>query len=316
MALTKKAYFFSLAVLLFLAVLTVFLSSRADPGFTRQSAVHAQRIAEVQSFLDAVERDADTALYVASYRSFLVLDQEVLYKEDKWVNEDDWSASFDDAYEELVLYGTLVGEPIALTDGYDIEQWLENLDSLTQHLRLDLAITGLEVRARQDDPWHVKTSLTGQLRLHDAFTDSVWDYAFAAETDVPVTLLNDPVYTKGTGQRYAQRITMSPHAPEGPVPVSAMQDHIEEPWYVATGEGVGFLDRLQGRFTPSANGIESLVDVRLMQAIGVLREEAASIVDWQYLVLPETADCVLEGVPEPWALVPASRSDDYACSQP
>ena len=65
MAMNKKAYFFSITVLLLVGVAALIMSGARDPGHLRSATLANQRLAELQTFIDGVEKDAITASAVA-----------------------------------------------------------------------------------------------------------------------------------------------------------------------------------------------------------------------------------------------------------
>ncbi len=298
---SRKGYFFSLTVILLLLLVSAYFSSMSSPGNSERTLVASQRINEVNQFLSSVKRDAQTALSVASYRAFLSVDRDIL-RVDGYVHDD-----FDDIFEELVINGTLHGNNVSLMNYSSINEWVRKMTSVADQLIIRINFSDLEVVAFQESPWYVSVSLFGTVNVSDDFTDSSWSEPLLIVTAFPINDFFDPVYSVGSDQRYFQRFKRSNYTFS-----DELMLHIFNHTYIASNFSPGFLQRIQGNFSgPNLYGVESLVDVPALDAVGVVFN--ASIIDWQYFEKDNDSLCHAEGFPF-WVVVDESQNSTYNVS--
>jgi len=294
---SRKAYFFSLTVLILLTLLTVYTAVQRPARYHDQADIEATRLVKAEELISAVEDDAETALRVASYRAFLALDEAVLRR-------DGYVSGFDDKFEELVTNGTLDGQEQDLLNATALEDWKNQTSLVASHLHYRLNFTGHEIRAYHEGPWHVTVALDTELLLVDERSDAQWRVPLNITAKVPVRGLYDPLYTVGTGQRYFQRVTP---APQG----ASAADLVHDRLYINSTKGPTYLQRLQGNINPSPFGIESLVNTTTLAGVGA--EQEGSIIDWHYLDDQRPADCTITGLPS-WAAINTTQPARFGVS--
>ena len=287
MALTKKGYYFSLTVLVLLGLLTAYFAMKSAPGAAQTAQLHEQRLAEDQAFIDTLAQDAQSALYVSGYRSLLAIDEAIL-KQDGYVH------NLDAVIQSATVNGEINGEQQALLAGNTLNDWASAMSTAAGRIGLTLQIEQAQVTINQEDPWHLHLMLNYTLAMQDNAINAQWHTPLSAATTIPITLLNDPLYTVGTNQRYTQSITNTT------LPITDFTTYLADHHYIATNKAPSYLDRLQGRLQPSPYGIESLVNLPDIYAVNIINE--GSIVDWHYFGTPTTADCHLPGAPT-WAVI-------------
>ncbi len=288
----KKGYYFTLTVVLMLGVLAIYISNTN----TKESAyaqLAGQRLDEINTFISSTKADASVAMYVATYRSLLVLEEDVLQKEGYVPNAQT-------LLRTLIINGTLYGEEKELLGANTLNDWNVNIQLLARYLRIELELSDMDILLTQTDPWHVQTTLTGKLVINDTLTDAVWDLPMRAITKVPIANLYDPLYIVGSDQRYFQRIIRAD--------TTNVHDILSNHYYIASSRSPSYLDRLEGRMHASEHGIESLVDVPALASVDVVNE--GSIIDWHYLEEVNTAVCPIPGEPV-WAVINIDHAPLY-----
>ncbi|MFP4524626.1 MAG: hypothetical protein ACLFO2_04940 [Candidatus Woesearchaeota archaeon] len=296
---SRKAYFFSLTVLILLTLLAVYTSVHRPARYHDGADVEATRLVKAEELISAVEDDAATALRVASYRAFIALDEAVLRR-------DGYVDGFDDKFEELVTNGTLDGQEQPLLNATTLTDWENQTVIVAQHLHYTLNLTGHEIRAYHEGPWHVTVSLDTELQLTDERSDAQWELPLNVTARVPVRGLYDPLYTVGTDQRYFQRVTP---APQGAGAARLVHDRL----YINSTRGPSYLQRLRGDLKPSEHGIESLVNATTLTGVGA--EQEGSIIDWHYLDDQRPADCTITGLPS-WAAINTTQPGRFGVTCP
>lgn len=294
MAIGSRGYYFTLTTLLMLGVLAIYLAS-VTPYQTQSSQLSQQRIEEINTFISTVKADASTALYVSSYRSLLVVEEEMLKKQG-------YLTDVDQTLTELITAGTLDGQPQKLLETSSLEDWEANVLAVASQLRVVMNITTQGVVVSQHDPWFLTVTLQADLRVVDSLTAARWDLPLRATADISLNSLYDPLYTVQSRQRYFQRIKPATES------LQSVGDLLLNHSYVASDRSPSYLGRLTGDLTASPQGIESLVDVPALAEVDIINE--GSIIDWHYLsqVVPTT--CHVPGQPS-WVLISPDRAGDY-----
>lgn len=297
MALRKKAYFFSITVLLIIGVATLIMSGLRDPGHQRTASLANQRLVELQTFINGVEKDAITATNVATNRALLTV-QEIIQTEGALANPKRTIA-------ELIINGSYQGNEQPLLENESLEEWEEHIQPLAHYLRIIIDVTINEIVITQQDPWHIITIANMTLYAHDNYTESTWNQTFITTTSVPIIGLADPLYTIGTDGRYTQLITRTT------LPINDFQDHINNHKYIASTNAPSYLYRLAGNMNINEQGIESLVDVNAVAAVNVNNQ--GSIIDWQYFGTPVITTCPISGLLS-WAVIDQAQIARYGLS--
>lgn len=298
---SKKGYFFSLTVILLLLLVSSYFSSMSTPENSKKSLVESQRIYEVNRFISSVERDAQTALTVASYRAFLAVDREIIRKSG-YVTSD-----FDSIFEELVVNGSFKGDNVSLMNISSINEWVKKVSLVANQLVININFSEFKINVFQEDPWFVSISLLAVMNVSDDFTKSSWSKPLIVVTTIPINNFFDPVYSVGSNQRYFQRFRKSNQTfSEG------LMKHIFNHSYIASNFSPSFLQRIQGNFSgPDYYGVESLVDVPLLETVDLIYN--ASIIDWQYFEEQNDSLCHANGFPL-WIVIDAAQNITYNVS--
>lgn len=293
MAVSKKGYYFTLTAVMLLGLLILYIGADSS-NETAHAKLAGQRLDEIDTFITSTKADASVALYVATYRSLMTLEEQLLTTKDYIDNPQE-------KLQELIINGTLEEEAQPLLAASSMQDWQTNIALLARHLRISLNLNDIQVSINQQDPWNLQATMHAQLTINDTLTQATWNLPLQAKTLVPISNLYDPIYTIGSGQRYLQRITPAP-------PGANTQELLQQHLYLASELSPSYLGRLQGDLTPSPNGIQSLVDVPALAAVDVIKE--GSIIDWHYLIKTNTTTCRLQGQPV-WARINIEHDSLY-----
>lgn len=298
MAIGKKAYFFSITVLLLVGVAALIMSGARDPGHLRSATLANQRLTELQTFMEGVEQDAITATAVATHRALLT-SQELVQTQGALTDPEA-------TIEELIINGTYEGtiQPLLLNES--LERWAEHLQPLANHLRMTINVTINEVAITQYSPWFVTTITNATLKAQDNYTSSSWQQTFIANATTPILGLADPLYTIGTDGRYTHIINKA-------TSIADLASHVRSNNYSESADAPRFIDRFGTNPGSSEHGIESLVNVEEIIAINVNND--GSIIDWQYFGTNVPSTCPLPGLPA-WAVIDPAQSSRYGITCP
>lgn len=289
----KKAYFFTLMVVISLSLVFMYFTMGIDPGQSREVDVAGQRLVEINRFIDSVENDAQTAVHVASFRSFLEL-QNFMTSNYEYIDD------LDETYETLILTGFLgTNEPDFLSESALVD-WENRMVELAEQLHYELQFDDQKIIISQDDPWSVKTIYSFNLTLEDDFSNSFMQRELSVESSVPLSLLYDPVYLVEAG--IVQKITQGSFE---------NGDSIDGDYYMAMGRGPSYLSRLEGDLDSDdgSMGLENLVNVLKVGGVGVINP-GRSIIDWQYFDTTPHTTCHILNYPD-WAIIDVNYIASY-----
>ena len=268
----KKGYFFSLTVLLILVLVYVYFSSHRDSGFSRQSLVVEQRLQEINRVVNLVEKDAETGLRIALFRTILDLDSYV----------GDYGAidpsTFPDIVKELLLNGSIDESSMTFSDNNSLSDWEGSIVSLFGSMGLSASFSGSTASLSQNSHWDIVAHYGSNLFVNDPFSKSNWSKNIDVRASLPITRFYDPLFSiHATAKR---NITKFPYDSED---ISNLNIIIDRGFYVESNLSPSFLQRFQnldnfeqGEFI--GVGIESLIDL----SAGYISPSQRPIIDWLF----------------------------------
>lgn len=247
----KKGYFFTLTVILILALVYLFFASQRDPGFTRQAQVTEQRLQEVNRVITLIEKDAETGLRIAAFRTIMALDANITQSGP--INHLD----FDIITQELLINGTINNQEQQYIKNHSIMDWEDNAKLMLTNLGLEAEFTNPKASLIQTNPWIITSKYETTLNITDKFTKSNWNKNITISSKLSVQDFYDPLFSM-----HAKTKRKINKIPEGE-PQNDLQNIINNEYYVASNNSPGFLQRFQT--TPQNPdyeniGVESLID--------------------------------------------------------
>ena len=262
----RKAVFFTI---LAIALLSLFLVSYTFLSFIESRDAINKRIKTMNNFVFSIEQDLPRQLYVSGFRMILLLDREVH-------NKHVFVADINSSINELFYNGTLNGENQKLMKRANFSGIQETLNEKANKINANIELSNPSLSFGQDDPWHVKFTLTLDVSIEDN-TDLVsWNKTSTISSLVPIETFFDPVYAVYAPQiipNYTFNQTIYPLPLGGNLP-SQVNNH----FYINTTISPSFLKRLQGDLSADPNGIESLVG----KSVPDMPQYDKSIVDYIY----------------------------------
>jgi hypothetical protein len=277
MAMNKKGYFFTLTVLLLIGIASLIVASNRNPGYEREVLTQTTRLQELNLFLDAVTQDFQTANYVSGHRSLLVL-QEHVANEGALLNPEELLST-------LIINGTLAGENPLLLENSSLMDWEERIILVAAQLRVNFTLEIISQDIIQEDPWHLTIHTKALLHLNDSYTTAIWHQEVDKKVYIPLENFHDPLYMIASNSKFQQPIRPFIE------PITDLETHISQGYYIATPTAPSYLDRIKGHTNPSLHGIESLVNTNALIAVDI--QYQGSIIDWQYLGTNDLDTCPL-----------------------
>lgn len=269
----KRGYFFSIIALLLVLLLFFALEVTKKKGYEEKSLLREKRAIKMNDFIKAIETDMSAALYISSVRAILTLDQE-------FIKRGDYVPSLDANFQELVLNGTMDGTSYNLTNNSNLLLWAEKIEYISQKFNINMTFVDFKVNIYQDSPWFVNVNVTSRFIVQDNVNKIFWNTSYTAFTKIDIQMLDDPLYTLGSSGTYTQKIRKSPFTQfvvGGNV--DNLLNHTLESYYIAYDGSPSFLKRLQGDYSNSTQGIESLVNI---EKLSDTFRKTKTAVDWIY----------------------------------
>jgi len=268
----KKGVFFTL---LAIALLVLFLVTYSFASVIKDRKPINRRIETMNSFVHSVEADLPRLLYISGFRTIFLVEKEIL-------ESGDYVSDLDSTVEELFYNGSLGGVSEELMIGANFSGIQDFVNSKAEKINADVVLDNPVLEVTQDDPWNVRFSLTVDLLVVDEAGLVSWNRTQTINAYVPVENFEDPIYIVETSNLVTNKINKTSYFPfVNGSDVSNLSSHLSNSSYVESSLAPSFLQRLEGNFSASEYGIESLVYLPLLSSQGIPVEDKC-IVDYIY----------------------------------
>lgn len=271
MGLGKKGVFYTIIGILLLVLLSSFgLYSTQDYSELERSSV-SNRLVSVNSFLENVQSDSEIAAYASTFRSFIEASKKV-------ENTGEYLNNSDLFIADLVKNGTHKGESFDLMGHNTLEDWADKMIHQADLLGINLEIDFLGTVVEQSDPWYVDVKTNIKLTCVDTKLDSNWNITYTSLAQVPITNLPDPIHTVETKNNKPRIIVQTIYETSNFVTdVNNLKDHLDQGYYIAFPDAPSYMQRLEGDFSNSTYGIESLIDKDILDEFLIVNETSSNI---------------------------------------
>lgn len=296
----KRGIFFtSLAIVIIsLFAVSYALYSNLAPDKTAQ-----KRVESMNSFVFSIKEDISRQNYISGYRSLLALQSYI-------TGQGGFIPDSKESIREALLNGSIGGLPMPLMEGFKLQDWNDRVSQLGSTLGITVNYTLINVTVKQIDPWNIQIEANITLLVQDKTTPTRWNLTEAIFSDIGIDGFEDPLYLIGTNGTFPHKISRS--KTEGFVQgtdVSNLSAHLENSSYIASPDAPSFLERLEGKYSASPNGIESLVNLEKLSDQGVaLRDK--SVVDHIYFSSANPTTFRIQGMPD-WFKLDSGHLSTY-----
>lgn len=273
----KRAVFFTT---LSIVILSLFLISYTLYSVGKSREAIGKRIETLNSFVFSVEKDLPRKLYIAGFRIIFLF-------ENKIAETGSYITNFNGKFEEAFFNGTLDGEDYRTEEnqtlyGATFPDMQESLNEKANSVNAYANITSPTLTVSQEDPWHVKVTLTVDLFIKDRGELASWNKTFDIVAYIPVENFEDPLYILNTRGKVSNKINSTIYANfVSGSDVINLTSHLENSYYINNTAAPSFLNRLQGNLAANENGVESLVYQPKLSAQGIATQDKC-VVDYIY----------------------------------
>ncbi|MBN2111628.1 hypothetical protein JW707_00865 [Candidatus Woesearchaeota archaeon] len=252
----KKGIFFTFVAVLLLATLALSFSVFARYDLSRKALVTETRVSTMNSFMKDIDKDISRGVFISSHRSILSMVEHIS-------SEGEFLADAEETFAEVFINGTINGNPQALMEETTFTDWIEKMKALGSEINLELDFGITSVLINQSDPWNVDINLDVGLYAADISEIAEWNVTKSLLVKLPVEGFEDPVYAVKTGGKLLNKINKTPYTDfVAGNDTTNLQAHTENSYYLAWSTAPSFLMRLEGNFSASPYGIESLIDLQ------------------------------------------------------
>lgn len=299
----KKAYFFSVTVLIIVAGIYLTMVYSSSMNLERENVIQEERIKQLNSIITAFEKDTSDALKITSTRSLVALTEEV---GDSSLLDN--MQELEERFEELAVQGTFDGEKNGFMENSTLQNWttaIENIfDGYNSEVNFDIGNVVIE----QSTYSKVQVRVVLNYTIEDPRYGIKWDKKNREfTTSIDINGLKDPLYTHYTDGEYENIINITSAPSDG-----ELELHVMNQYYIESSNAPSYLQRFinvnEGDFKL---GIESLINTPLKEQAGFTIEDT-SIIDWQYFITNPDTYCTDANLPS-WIKINLTENYPIDC---
>lgn len=254
----RKGFTYIIVTTLMVAILLsiFFVSNRYK--YQDQEALQQMRIRAMNDFVKNFNEDIHRATYISAFRTLLALEDYVTYRGIYLTN-------INESFKETFYNGTINGTVSLIMINSTFKDYVTKVSDLSESTGMILTVNVTEITLSQTTPWNVDVHMFMNITLQDTKRTALWNISKEYVTVVPIINLRDPLYSKNTLNKVPNTIRMSPlpFLIED-IDVSNFDKHINGSYYLASKLAPNFIMRFEGKTGPDPNGIESIVDNRIL----------------------------------------------------
>ncbi|MFH1134365.1 MAG: hypothetical protein V1735_07820 [Nanoarchaeota archaeon] len=291
----RKGVIFTFISIALLFVTVMFLYNTSRYRLREEPFLAETKIISMDRFISDTESDLERALYIASFRALIGMND---YIDDNHVFID----NIDRAFAELAVSGTYNGTSLGVVNDSNLLLWAGKMNLEAANINLHFNVSPEEVHVRMVSPWNVRADLNSTLTIRDLGGTAAWKRAVQTTTVVTIIGFLDPAYTKGSNSLYYNDIEATPYVVFSNTDVTNLRDHWHNQYYTQNEAAPDYLQRLAGDLDgASPYGIESLVDSGLLDPLGLyLNKSVVDFIYWDNMTDP--IDCPVDGMGQSFRL--------------
>lgn len=287
----RKGYLYTGMVVVFFAIiLSFYFLNSIELNNSEQIRVNT-----MNSFISDLHRDLLRASYISGYRSLIALEEKV---SDSGLYLTDAEGDFIEAFTN----GSIDGVPYEVLINATFKDYLVSVNSQALKLGFLLNINLTNVSFTQVSPWDLAVDYKLHILLNDTRDVASWDYYKTFRTEIPIIDFKDPLYVVETFGKIPNTITK--YTPDQYVndvgdanDTTVLQTFLNNSYYVASNTAPSYIMRLEGNFSSSTYGIESLVNLEDLNAQGLNVYLSRSVIDYQYFNSVDADWCNIQNMP-------------------
>jgi hypothetical protein len=249
----KKGFFFSIVAIVLVMIILVVLNLKISNQSTNQFFGQEIRINSMNSFLIDLERDMNRAVYITSFRVINALNNDIAAK-------GEYIDSFNLRFEEAFFNGTIYSEESGVMVNSTFSDWILRVNNIAESYAININITPISIDVTLNDPWTINVSLNSTIYAYDYKNLTAYNYSHITSTTLDIIGLEDPVYTIISHGRLYNKINSTKVSSfTNNQDTSNLMHFINHSEYIPNTLAPDFIMRMEGNFSSSDNGIESII---------------------------------------------------------
>ena len=283
----KKGMFFTM---LALVILSLFLLTYNIYHEFSQEKSGQKRVKTLDNFRAAVEQDLGRQAYISGFRALFIIENRI-------TSTGTYVTSMNEAVREIITNGTLYQEPQSVMFGATWNEIEQAVNEKAAKMNANVSLSDPIISVMQNDPWKVHFIFNTTLVIEDKSRSVRWTINKSVIADIRVNNFDDPIYIISTNGLLTNKIMKTTFVPfvQG-TNVANLSAHATNSSYTNSSLAPSFLKRLEGDFTPDAQGIESIINLQELSAAGIPLADK-SVVDYIYFSAQNPSSYRIQGMP-------------------
>jgi len=250
MVLNKKGMVLTMVTI---TLLSIFAISYGAYSLIQDRSSINKRISTLNNFVASVEQDLPRQLFISGYRSVFLFNKKI-------IETGNYIDNTTESINEIFFNGTLDGETQDLMDSATFTYIQDFLTINAAKINAEITLLNPAIELTQDNPFNLKFTLNTTLIVTDTSGLASWNRSASIVSYVPLTNLEDPIYSVGTLGKATNKVNQTPYETfVSGADYTNLEDHFQNSYYKASASAPSYLQRLEGDFSSSPYGVESLV---------------------------------------------------------
>ncbi|MFC1648094.1 hypothetical protein ACFL1B_01410 [Nanoarchaeota archaeon] len=283
MGIGKKGVLYLFVAIVFLLIVgTVFFITESYEYREAQKSIEV-RIHTMNNFIEDLNNDAQKATFIAAYRALIAMEEEIAMT-------GNYLPDAEQLFAESFYNGTINKKNKTILNASSFSDYLERVRLTAREVGINLDITVYNVTLYHVNPWFVTVKVVFSNNVTDRIGSASWYYLEDQETTVTIMDLRDPLYSVGTSGRVPNTIRTSNltyfiNDTYDANDTTNLLKHTNQSYYIADSRAPDYLMRLEGNFTSSIYGIETIINIPALEDQDITIDNSKSILDFRYFNL-------------------------------
>jgi len=252
------------------------------------------RVSTMENFLFSLEENLEREVYITGFRTLFLA-------EDSVTKRGQFIPDVNSFFEEAFFNGTILGNSSDILIGAKYSDMLQFVKQRGESVNVNMSISNPKLSVFQEDAWNIAVLFSFNLTMVDNAGVVSWNKKEEIKSLINIEGFEDPLYILNSNGKVLYKINKS----DG----ESLKNHLENHLYQEDSDAPSFLDRLEGKTTPDANGIESFVDLEEFSKQG-LQTKDKSAVDHVYFSSDNPQASNVQGMPS-WFRLDAVHMTKY-----
>lgn len=277
-----KGVFYSAIVMMLIAPIIMYIILYADISQTSLEETSTKiKGDKLAGFSRSIDQDLPRILEIAAKRAISMAMSYIDMKGEALDNADE-------RLEEMMMNGTIYGAEFGLLGSGLVREWITAVEQKGKPYGFETSISVIELEVLPYDSFNIMISATVSVNITYSIESMKVDRLYKEDILVPIEGFEDPLYsieTEGLIKRSFKEANITINSAE------RLDIATADSFYMSSGTGASFLDRLEGRLTTSAKysamssnqiGLETIVNIPELSSAGLLIKPSQSDIDYLY----------------------------------